>query len=307
MKSPYSSFASLGLLLFLGFSSFILWWPPLSSPTQSARQFAQNLVQTPTCLYGVEVDSLEVVQAAFAANENLSEVLARYNVSQQQIFQIASLPRDLFDVRRLQANKPYTILYRADSQHTAQCFVYHPNPIDYVRVDLGDSLWVERGQNPVDTVEHELSGAINSSLSESVAQSGGNAMLVHALANVYAWEINFFGLQKGDSYRVIYTTYEVEGKKAGFGKILAATFTHQKRPRIAIRYDQGQGPEYFDECGNSLRKTFLKAPLQYARISSHFSYSRLHPILKIRRPHLGVDYAARRGTPVVAEIGRAHV
>ncbi|MEO0472148.1 MAG: M23 family metallopeptidase, partial [Bacteroidota bacterium] len=105
---------------------------------------------------------------------------------------------------------------------------------------------------------------------------------------------------QGDCYKILYTTYEVDGVPAGFGDISAATFTHYGKETFAFRFDQGEGDEYFDQEGNSLRKTFLKAPLTYSRISSRFSYSRLHPILKIRRPHLGVDYAAPRGTPVVA-------
>lgn len=267
---------------------------------ETADKFTQDLFVSPTCLYGVEIDSLAVQEAVFQANENLSDILTRYGVSQASIYQIATLPKELFDVRRLRADKPYTVIYQPDSQPTARSFVYHPTPIDYVALHFGDSLWVERGQNPVDTLEHQLGGVIESSLYQSVVAQGGTPQLVNELADVYAWVIDFFGLQKGDRYKLIYTTYEVAGQPAGFGEIKAASFTHLGQARLAVRYDQGEGPEYFDECGQSLRKTFLKAPLHYSRISSHFSYSRLHPILKIRRPHLGVDYAAPKGTPVVS-------
>ncbi|MEM9986682.1 MAG: peptidoglycan DD-metalloendopeptidase family protein [Bacteroidota bacterium] len=295
-----SLFKSGGLLACLAILVWIGMKYQTGTPTASIYKATQNLLETPTCLYGVEVDTLQVLSAAFEQNENLGEVLAAYNVSAQRVAELASIPREIFDVRRLRADRPYTILYQADSLHTAQSFIYHPNPIEYVRIDFGDSLHVEWGKNSVDTVAHELTGVIESSLYQSVVEQGGSPQLVNELSDVYAWVIDFFGLQKGDQYKIIYTTHAVKGKEAGFGHIQAASFVHQGKELLAYAFDQGKGREYFDECGQSLRKTFLKAPLRYSRISSHFSYSRLHPILKIRRPHLGVDYAAPMGTPVLA-------
>ncbi|MEL7340767.1 MAG: peptidoglycan DD-metalloendopeptidase family protein, partial [Bacteroidota bacterium] len=250
--------------------------------------------------YGFSLDGMQVSQAKFIANENLSEVLMRYGVSAQTIAKIGSLPRESFNVRSLQANKPYTVIHSLDSNQTDCTFIYHPNPIDYVALNLSDSVSVIRGQNPVDTLENSVSGVISTSLYESIIDAGGSPLLVNKLADVYAWAIDFFGLQAGDCYKLVYDSYQVDGEAAGLGEIKTAVFTHNSHDVYAFAFDQGEGNEYFDEKGNSLRKTFLKAPLQFSRISSRFSYSRLHPILKIRRPHLGVDYAAPRGTPVYA-------
>jgi len=300
MNHRYLSIFAVLLLLVVAIPGWRWYQGEALVNAETADKFTENLFVSPTCLYGVEVDSLAVQEAVIEANQSLSDLLGPYHISPAAIDQVATLPKDLFDVRKLRANKPYTVIYQPDSQPTARSFVYHPNPIDYITLHFGDSVWVERGQNPVDTVEHQLGGAIESSLYQSVVAQGGTPQLVNELANVYAWVIDFFGLQKGDRYKLIYTTYEVNGQHAGFGEIKAASFTHLGQERLAICYDQGEGREYFDECGQSLRKTFLKAPLHYSRISSHFSYSRLHPILKIRRPHLGVDYAAPKGTPVVS-------
>ncbi|MEL7531920.1 MAG: peptidoglycan DD-metalloendopeptidase family protein, partial [Bacteroidota bacterium] len=271
---------------------------PNGALRSDADKDTESVAQTPMTLYGATLDGMQVSKATFVANENLSEVLMRYGVSAQTIAKIGLLPREDFNVRHLQANKDYTVIHPIDSNQNECTFVYHPNAIDYVALRLEDSVSVYRGQNPVDTLQHSLSGVINTSLYESIIDAGGSPLLVNKLADVYAWAIDFFGLQAGDCYKVVYESFAVEGEAAGLGDIKTAVFTHNNKEMFAFSFDQGEGSEYFDEKGNSLRKTFLKAPLQFSRISSHFSYSRLHPILKIRRPHLGVDYAAPRGTPV---------
>lgn len=254
----------------------------------------------PQILFGINIDSMDVEEGIFQRNENLSEILTRYNISAQTIAQISQLPRDTFNVRRLQTKKPYTIIHQKDSLKTAKAFIYHPNRIDYVMLRFEDSLKVYTGKNKVDTIIEITSGVIETSLYNTIREADGSPMLVNELADVYAWVIDFFGLQKGDAFKVIYERFEVNGEDAGMGRILGSWFLHQQKPFYAVLFDQGEGLEYFDEDGKSLRKAFLKAPLKFSRISSRFSYSRMHPVLRYRRPHTGVDYAAPKGTPVVS-------
>ncbi len=255
---------------------------------------------SPKIFYGFNIDTMEVVDALIKRNENLSEILSGYNVSPATIAEINRLPKNIFNVRQLRARKPYTIIHYRDSLKTARAFIYHPDLVDYVVMEFGDSLRVYHGRHKVDTLEQRATGIIETSLYNAIKDAGGSPLLVNELADVYAWEIDFFALQKGDAFKVIYDQYLVNGEDAGMGKIKAACFKHMGKQHYAIRFDQGDGDEYFDLEGKSLRKTFLKAPLHYSRISSRFSYSRLHPILRIRRPHTGVDYAAPTGTPVVS-------
>jgi len=177
-------------------------------------------------------------------------------------------------------------------------FVYEPNQVEYVKVRLYDTIHIERRSREVQQVMKGVSGSVTSSLWNALRESQASPVLAIELSEIYAWSVDFFGLREGDSFRAFYYENYVDTNSVGIDGIKAAWFRHMGREFYAIPFEQDSVLSFFDQDGNSLRRTFLKAPLRYSRISSGFSHSRMHPVLRVRRPHQGVDYAAPVGTPV---------
>lgn len=255
----------------------------------------QVVIPQPEMRFGIVTDSLQIFEGVIRRNENLSHILQQYRVSPQVISAIAQ-KRDVFDVRRLRYGKPYTVL--CDTDTIARYFIYEQSQVDYVVISMFDSITVSLGKKEVTKVRRIASGFIESSLWNAMLEYDIDPMMSIELSEIYAWSIDFFGLKKGDHFSVIYDEEYVDTVRVGIGKIYSAAFNHRNKDFYAISFEQDSMENYFDSTGQSLRRTFLKAPLRYSRISSGFSYRRLHPVLKIYRPHTGIDYAAPTGTPV---------
>jgi len=255
-------------------------------------------VPEPRIEYGIVVDSFYVVKDLVKANENLSTILMNYSTSMITIEQLVTTAAGIFDVRKIRTGNKYTILCSNDSLKKAQYFIYESNPTEYVVFEMGDSLHVHIGQKEVEVRIKTASNKIVSSLWNAMSEIKASPNLTIALSEIYAWTIDFYAIQKGDNFTAIYEELFVEGESIGLGNILSARFNSNGKDNFAFRFEQDNRTDYFDEKGQSLRRAFLKAPLKFSRISSHFSNSRLHPVLRIRRPHHGVDYAAPKGTPV---------
>jgi len=255
-------------------------------------------VPEPKLLYGLPADSFHIEESFVARNQNLSDILIERGVSAQAVDQIAKNSVTVFDVRKMKAGNPYTVFYSKDAARTPQYLAYQNNGVDYYLYSLTNSLQVTAGKHEVTSKRQTISGVINSSLWNAMKETNISPLLAVELSDIYAWTIDFFAIQKGDKFTVIYDENFVNGESIGLGKIYSASFTQAGATFYAIRFSQEEGDSFFDEKGNSLRKAFLKAPLKFSRISSRFSNNRMHPVLRIMRPHHGVDYAAATGTPV---------
>ena len=257
-------------------------------------------IPTPELKFGFPVDSFHIVEGKIKPNQNLGDLLSGFGVSMARIDQLAKNSAEIFDVRKIRSGYNFYIFQGLDSLRTARYMVYENNKIDYVIFSM-DSLNTFTGKREVEVVQQTAMGIIESSLWNAMIKNGLNPVLANELSEIYAWTIDFFGIQKGDRFRVLYEEQFVDGHSVGIGPVHAAQFEHMDKSFYAFRFFQDERFDYFDDQGQSLRKAFLKAPLKFsARVTSHFSHSRFHPILKIRRPHHGVDYAAPAGTPVVS-------
>jgi murein DD-endopeptidase MepM/ murein hydrolase activator NlpD len=252
----------------------------------------------PTYLYGMVVDDHLVIEDRVKRNQYLSDILRNYNVPGKLINQLSALPRDIFDVRKIVPNKKFTVICSPDSARTPKAFVYEPNAIDYIVLWFGDGLSVDACQREVTVVEKSISGVINSSLSQTINEMGISHELTNKFVDIFAWQVDFQRLQRGDQFKLIYEEVMVEDQPIGIRQIKGIYFNHFGNGYYAIPYDQGNGLDYFDEDGKSLRKALLKYPIEFTRISSRYSGSRLHPVQRVYKAHLGTDFAAPEGTPI---------
>jgi len=260
--------------------------------------------------FGFYSDSLDHLTYSVKKNETLSDILNNLGVSANEIGNIVTQAKNVLDVRKIVAGNIYHSFTDNDSANTLVYFVYEKSPKRFVVFDLKDSIRVYESEKEVKVVEVQKSGIIDQSLYISLLDLNASPELAIKLSQIFAWQIDFYHLQKGDNFKVIYDRLFIDDKFFAVGKIKVAYFYHNKKEYFAFPFIQDSVVQYFDENGNSLRKAFLKAPLEFGRISSRYSKSRLHPVLKTRRPHLGVDYAAPVGTPIrttgdgiIAEIG----
>ncbi len=250
--------------------------------------------------YGLNLDSFIVREGKIKKNQVASEILLLNHIPWPEIDRLVKKARDVYDLRKLRSGKNYTVLCAKDSTEKAQFFIYEASSIDYVIYDLRDTMKVTVEQKEVVEKRREVAGIINSSLYQTLVDIDCSPALAMELSEIYAWSIDFYRIQKGDKFKVVFNEKWVEDTKVGVGSIECALFEHFGENFYAFPFEQNNVLDYFDENAKSLRKAFLKSPLKFGRISSSFTMRRYHPVQKRWKAHLGTDYAAPRGTPILA-------
>ncbi len=252
--------------------------------------------------YGINVDDYTLETHEIAMGQTMGALLGKYGISAYMVDKLDRVANEIFPLKKIKGGNKYTLFLKSDSLSGRKLdyMAYEQNNVDYVLFGfVNDSVTIQMGAKPTREVRLRKSSEINSSLWGAIMEAELPFALASQMEDVYQWTIDFFGIQKGDSFSVIYDEVFVEDSiSVGVGRLWGAKFSHSGKDYYAIPFDQNGKLEYWEADGGSLKKQMLKAPLKYSRISSKFSRARLHPIYKVYRAHLGVDYAAPSGTPV---------
>ena len=258
----------------------------------------QEIVE-PSYEYNILVDSFNVIKGSVKSGQTMGEILYLNHIDHFEINKIVEKSKGIFDVRRVNTGKKYTVICASDSTKKAQYFIYEIDATNYVVFDLRGEIDVYKGKKPVTVKLKTASGIIKSSLWLTMEEQKLSPKLTAELSTIYAWTIDFFKIQRNDGFRVYYEDKYIDGQYIGIGRLLAAEFTHKGQDFYSFYYRENENfGDYYDEQGKTLRKAFLMAPVDYKRISSRYSKRRKHPVTGRWKGHFGTDYAAEKGTPI---------
>lgn len=264
-------------------------------PQKIIEEKTKIAVDSSQFFFGINLKDYCVDESEIAYGETLGQILDNQGVSSRTIFNLANASKDILDVRDMKVGKKFMILSKKDTVNIPEIFVYQANAVDHYLYHFGDSIYVELKQKPVEIKRMFASGEIQGSLSQTMERIGLSQKLVVLLADgIYPWKINFFGIQPGDKFKVIYDAKYVDGQFIGIGDLYASNFYHRNRNFYAFEYNDS----YYDEQAGNLRAFFLQAPVQYTRISSRYQRRRKHPVTGRIKAHKGTDFAAPKNTPI---------
>jgi len=282
------------------FFILILIFAACSRPAQQKEEQEIAEVVERVYEYGICIDSLDITKYQIKQGENPSGIFKNLGFSFTEADRICKAFSRLLHPTKLRAGMHYDVFTTRDTVPQIKYVVFSKSKTDYTIIDLTtDTVNVYDFEKPVTIKRFYTEGEVNSSLWNAIKEGGNNPLLAITLSDIYAWQIDFFDIKKGDTFRVLYDVAFIDDTLAvDIVSVEGAMFNHRKKIFYAIPFVQDSVSEFFDEDGNSLRKAFLKAPLDFFRITSKFTNSRFHPVLKRYRAHHGVDYAAPSGTPV---------
>jgi murein DD-endopeptidase MepM/ murein hydrolase activator NlpD len=286
------------LLLVLTFSVLMACSPKTETGAEVTPQVAVPKK------YGIVEGNFIIEKGVIKNGDFFGQLMEGAGVSNSTVQRVVKAGEGVFDIRKLKLGNEYEFFYEKDSlsgKGEAAYFVYERDALSHVVFALKDTISVSVFKKEVVAQKKYVEVSVSGALWNDVINAGASPVLALRLSDIYAWTIDFFGLQRGDSFRVVYDELSHNGEFIDINEVYYCEFTHGGKTYTSVMFQDGEkGHVYWNENGESLRKAFLKAPLQFKRISSKFTYRRLHPVHKVHRAHTGVDYAAPSGTPVMS-------
>ena len=255
--------------------------------------------------YGYNIDQYIFEEKKIKSGDTFGDILEGVGIDYPEIYEALQKTKGDVNFKKLQIGKPYTLIFSKDTLRSLKAFVYHPSVEGYSFIQLKDSVFGETVVKPKSYKEMEASGIIDNSLYLTLEEQNMNPLLTYYLSDIYAWTIDFFRLEKGDRFKVIYTESFVDDTiSVGISRIKAAYFLHRGNEQYAFEYetDSIKGiVEYLDQDAKNLRRAFLQSPIKFGRVSSRYNLRRRIAYYGNRiRPHKGTDFAAPIGTPILS-------
>lgn len=254
--------------------------------------------------YGNFKNGNVIIRNTVKPNEFLSTVFSKFDLDNNKALKVSTYNDSVFDAKKFKSGNPYAFILNLNNTSIKPSkFIYEKNVVEYAVFDFTkEELTATLEKKPIEIKSNEIALQVNGSLYNSLMSYDINPTLAIEMSEVFKWSIDFYRIQEGDFFKVIYQEEFVEGRSIGEFDIKAINFNHLGKDYIAFSYKRNGNDkiEYFDEEGNTLKQFFLQAPVAYSRISSKYSMNRFHPVTKKHKPHLGTDYAAPTGTPIYA-------
>ena len=291
MKMKYTSIISAFFLV-----STLLFPSCGNAPVEEQTVTGQPVEDTAPAL--PSLDSLRCVEGKVKSGQFFSTLMTGLGLNAQEAYDLTMACDTVFDVKNLRVGNEYKAYY--DGQ-ILKYVLYRQDRTSDILFECQTPYKVSKVTRPVTVRKRYADVTINSSLWNDMRAAGASPLIILSLSDIYAWTVDFFGLQKGDRFRVLYEEKVCDGEVIAIDTVRYAIFSHNGKDLPMVMYDQKDGGNiWWNEKGESMRKAFLKAPLKFSRISSGLSYARRHPVTRRVQPHTGIDYAAPKGTPVMS-------
>ena len=271
------------------------------------KEESENLIPDQEPLYkteqfGFNIKNFNVLNDTIKKGETFGSIIENQNLGGKKVYDIIQKVKDSFDIRSIRFGRAYTFLRSKDRYKKLHYMVYQPDRASYYIIDFTDSVTVSKVTRPIRIVKRTIAGELNGSLSESLSKNKVDPTLASKLTKVYAWSIDFFKSKKGDKFGISFTERYIDDTiYDGVDSLKASFFEYKGKMIYAFPFAQTEGGkiDYYDEQGKALKNFFLKSPLKFVNITSHYSRNRFHPVQMIWKAHKGTDYAAPTGTPIM--------